>query len=413
MKYIVSIMIIIGLIVAGGFIFFTKDSQENEPSTINHVQAKDLDREWIIDIESGMTFSDICEQAGLEHGTMLEMVEASSEVYDLTKVRVGRKIKFYFDRETNNFVKMIYPIDTEEELFITPTEEGFLAERKEIEYEVIVKTAQGTINSSLYESAMEQEIDIRAIIDLAEIFSWTIDFGVGIRQGDTYKFIFEERYRNGEYVMPGKIVAAKFVNDGRLVEGYYFSASPVATAEGSEDEDGVLVDGYYDLSGESLQRIFLKNPVEFRYISSGYTTGPRYIAEFSAYTSSHRAIDYVAAIGTPVRAVGDGTVTSAGWNSGGYGNLIKLRHNETYGTNYAHLSKIYVQAGQHVTQGDVIGAVGSTGYSTGPHLHYEMVQNGTKINSLTIEFPASDGVAEDKMEEFSQAILKWQEQLNN
>ena len=175
----------------------------------------------------------------------------------------------------------------------------------------------------------------------------------------------------------------------------------------------MLVDGYYDLSGESLQRIFLKNPVEFRYISSGYTTGPRYIAEFSAYTSSHRAIDYVAAIGTPVRAVGDGTVTSAGWNSGGYGNLIKLRHNETYGTNYAHLSKIYVQAGQHVTQGDVIGAVGSTGYSTGPHLHYEMVQNGTKINSLTIEFPASDGVAEDKMEEFSQAILKWQEQLNN
>ncbi|RJQ34166.1 hypothetical protein C4566_02490 [Candidatus Parcubacteria bacterium] len=406
MKYIISILLIIGVIIAGRFIFFSKNSPETSLEPVSQVQAKDFDREQTVDIESGMTFSDICAQVGIDHAIMLEMAEASSEVYDLAKVRVGRKMKFYFDRETGVFTKLIYPIDTEEELFVTPQEDGsFLAERKDIEYEVVVKKAEGTIDSSLYESAAEQDTDVRAIIDLAEIFAWTIDFGVGIREGDTYKFIFEERYRNGEYVMPGKILAAQFVNDGRLVEGYYFS-------EG-QNEEGVLEDGYYNPAGESLQRIFLKNPVEFRYISSGFTTGPRYIAEFSAYTSSHRAIDYVAGTGTPVRAVGDGTVMSAGWNSGGYGNLIKIRHNETYSTNYAHLSKIYVKAGQHVTQGDVIGAVGSTGYSTGPHLHYEMVQNGTKINPLTIEFPASEGIAEDEMEEFSQAIVKLQEQLNN
>jgi len=418
MKYIIITVLIIGVIIAGRFIFFTKDSQENNIEAISQVQAKDLDREEIVDIESGMTFSDICTQVGIDHSDMMAMLEASSDVYDLTKVRVGRRIKFYFDPKTDEFKQMVYPIDTEEELFITPQkveiededgnlveEDSFLAERKLIDYDVIVKTAEGNIDSSLYESAVAQSIDIRAIIDLAEIFAWTIDFGVGIRQGDAYKFIYEERYRDGEYVMPGKILAAKFVNDGRNVEGYYFY-------EG-EDEDGEIVDGYYDTSGDSLQRIFLKNPVEFKYISSGFTTGPRYISEFSAYTSSHRAIDYAAALGTPVRVVGDGTVISAGWNSGGYGNLVKIRHNETYGTNYAHLSKIYVKAGQHVTQGDVIGAVGSTGYSTGPHLHYEMVQNGTKINPLTIEFPASDGVSEDKMEEFSQAIAKWQQQLNN
>lgn len=418
MKRIFSILVVIGLIIAGGFIFFTNDSPENEPEVVKHVEAKDLDREMIIDIESGMTFSDICSLAGIDHGAMMEMVAASEDVYDLTKVRVGRKIKFYFDRDTDDFTKLIYPIDTEEELFISPQEidenvelaEGeeapnkFLAERKEITYDIIVKTAKGTINSSLYESAMEQEIDIRAIIDLAEIFSWTIDFGVGIREGDTYSFIYEERYRNGEYVMPGKIIAAKFVNDGRDVEGYYFS-------EG-EDEEGNVADGYFAPDGESLQKIFLKNPVSFKYISSGYTTGPRYISEFSAYTSSHRAIDYAAAIGTPVRSVGDGTVISAGWNSSGYGNLIKIRHNETFSTNYAHLSKIYVSAGQHVSQGEVIGAVGSTGYSTGPHLHYEMVKNGTKINPLTIELPSGKAVAEGKMEEFSQVVAKWQGQLN-
>jgi len=318
---------------------------------------------------------------------------------------VGRKMKFYFDKDTGEFLRMIYPIDTEEELYIEYNDEGnIFAERKPIEYQIKIKTVSGTIDTSLYQSAVDQNVDIRAIIELADVFAWTVDFGMGIRVGDTYKFIYEERYRNGEYQMPGKILAAKFVNDGKTIEGYYFS-------EG-EDEDGDLVEGYYHPSGESVQKIFLKNPVDFKYISSGYTTGMRYVEAFNVSTG-HRAIDYAAAAGTPIRAVGDGTVTFAGWSKAGYGNLTSIRHNSVFSTNYAHQSRIAVSYGQKVTQGQIIGYVGSTGFSTGPHLHFEMVKNGTKINPMTVDIPSDKSVSEGKLEEFKEYIKVWQNELDN
>ncbi|OGY96279.1 MAG: hypothetical protein A2543_01540, partial [Candidatus Komeilibacteria bacterium RIFOXYD2_FULL_37_8] len=325
--------------------------------------------------------------------------------YDLVKIRVGREIKFYFDKETGNFVRLIYPIDSEEELFIEYDQAGvLLAERRVIDYQIKIKTVSGTIDSSLYQSALDQNVDIRAIIELADVFAWTVDFGMGIRVGDTYKFIYEERYRNNQYQRPGKILAAKFVNDGKTIEGYYFS-------EG-KDDDGDIVDGYYHSTGESVQKIFLKNPVDFKYISSGFTTGRRYVEAFNVSTG-HRAIDYAAAAGTPIRAVGDGTVTFAGWSKAGYGNLTSIRHNSVFSTNYAHQSKLAVSSGEKVVQGQIIGYVGSTGFSTGPHLHFEMVKNGTKINPLTVDIPSDKSVSAEKMEEFKTAISSWQEQLNN
>ena len=313
--------------------------------------------------------------------------------------------KFYFDKETDQFIRLIYPIDTEEELYVEYDQEGNLvAERRPIEYQIKIKTVQGTIDSSLYQSAVDQGIDERAIIELADVFAWTVDFGMGIRVGDTYKFIYEERYRDGEYQMPGKILAAKFVNDGKVIEGYYFS-------EGA-DEDGDIVEGYYHPTGESVQKMFLKNPVDFKYISSGFTTGRRYVEAFNVSTG-HRAIDYAAAAGTPIRVVGDGVVTFAGWSTVGYGNLTSIRHNSVFSTNYAHQSKIIVSYGQKVTQGQIIGYVGTTGFSTGPHLHFEMVKNGTKINPLTVDIPSSKSVSEDKMDEFKASIADWQRQLEN
>ncbi|MCD4760787.1 M23 family metallopeptidase [bacterium] len=403
-KYIILFIIIVIVGAIWGIQFWFNSSSEDVSAP--EVKAEELDREVVVGIESGNTFSDITENVGISGTLMHEILDATTDVYNLTKIRVGREINFYFDKDTDEFVKMVYPIDTEEELYITRNGIGeLIAKRKEIKYEISVKTVQGTIDSSLYESAVEQDIDIRAIIDLAEIFAWTVDFGMGIRVGDTYKFIFEERYRDGQYVMPGRVLAAKFVNDGRVIEGYYFY-------EG-QDEEGRDMDGYFHPDGASVQKIFLKNPVSFKYISSGYTTGPRYISAFSAYTSSHRAIDYAAAVGSPISAVGNGQIVSAGWNSHGYGNFISIRHNETFTTNYAHLQKIYVKYGQYVSQGDIIGTVGSTGYSTGPHLHYEMVKFGTKINPLTVELPSDKAVAEEKLEEFKQSIASWQEKLSS
>ena len=224
---------------------------------------------------------------------------------------------------------------------------------------------------------------------------------MNIRTGDYFKFIYEERYLDGEYVMPGDILVAKFINDGREYKAYYLDRAQL-------DENN-SVGGYYNENGESMQKIFLKAPVSYKYISSGFTTGLRYVQAFDVSTK-HRAIDYAAPYGTPIKAVGDGTVVHASWN-GGYGNFISIRHNSTYTTNYAHLSKYAVSYGQKVVQGQTIGYVGSTGFSTGPHVHYEMVKHGTKINPQTEDFPSTDGVAEEDQEAFNKIIEKYKEQL--
>ena len=219
---------------------------------------------------------------------------------------------------------------------------------------------------------------------------------MNIRKGDSFKFIYEERYLNGEYIMPGNILAAKFLNNGKEYQAYYF-----------EDEEKNY--GYFNEVGESMQKIFLKAPVSYKYISSGFTTGSRYVQAFNVSTK-HRAIDYAAPYGTPIKAVGDGTIIRASWY-GGYGNFISLRHNSTYTTNYGHLSKYAVKYNQKVEQGDIIGYVGSTGFSTGPHVHYEMVKNGTKINPQAEDFPNTDSIKEKDKNTFTEIVNKYQKQL--
>lgn len=384
---------------AGKMLLFADSIQDNEHQAA--LQASP-DQEVLIEIESGMTFSDIAEKAQIASSTQV-LLTATKDVYDLARIKAGKTMAFYFDKQSNDFHKMVYQTNSETELILDKVNGVWTAQLKTIDYEVKIKTVSGSISSSFYQSALDQNIDERAIIELADVFAWTVDFGMGIREGDTYKFIYEERYRDGQYVMPGKILAAVFNNDGKDLEGYYFS-------EGL-DEDGDDIEGYYNLAGESLQKMFLKNPVDFRYISSGFTTGLRYVEAFNVSTG-HRAIDYAASQGTPIRAIGDGVVTSAGWNRSGYGNLTSIRHNGTYSSNYAHQSKIYVKAGQKVKQGEVIGAVGSTGFSTGPHLHFEIVQNGVKINPLTLDMPAEKNLATEKMPEFLKSIENLQKQLH-
>jgi murein DD-endopeptidase MepM/ murein hydrolase activator NlpD len=156
--------------------------------------------------------------------------------------------------------------------------------------------------------------------------------------------------------------------------------------------------------------MFLKAPIAFKYISSGFTTGLRYVEAFNVSTG-HRAIDYAASAGTPIRSVGDGTILSAGWN-GSYGYMVSVRHNGTYTTNYAHMSKMAVKRGAKVKQGDIIGYVGSTGFSTGPHLHYEMVKNGTKVNPLAEVMPPGKALSAGMKEKFLAETQAWRDELD-
>lgn len=382
-----------------GQISTATDSEKNDQA-----KPEPTTRVEKIEIIDGSTYGNLMATASITPQVATAIFNVAEDVYDLTKIRVGRTLDLVYDLKTDELKQLVYQIDTEEELYVTKHDEGtatssptWTAQRIPIPYEVKIVTSSGVISTSMYEAALADGIDARAIIALAEVFQWSVDFALDVRVGDTFEFIYETRYRDGEYMMPGRILAGKYINAGTSYYAFLY-----------EDEKGG--EAYYDQDGNSVQKIFLKAPVAFKYISSGFTTGQRYVQAFNVSTG-HRAIDYAASYGTPIRVVGDGTVVQAGWN-GSYGNFVSVRHNGTYTTNYAHMSKIAVSYGQKVAQGQTIGYVGSTGFSTGPHLHYEMVKFGTKINPLLEILPPGAEIDDASRERFESAIKDWAKELD-
>ncbi|MFW0837917.1 MAG: peptidoglycan DD-metalloendopeptidase family protein [Candidatus Komeilibacteria bacterium] len=351
-----------------------------------------------IPIGSGDAYGKLMAEAGWSVVDYQGIYNAAHDIYDLANVRAGKELELTIRKEDNVLLALVYKIDSEDELVVErqETEDGadaWQANKQPIPYDIKIKHADGTVTSSMYQAAQENDIDERAIIALANAFQWSIDFAMDPRVGDTFQLVYEERYLDGKYIMPGKVLAGQYINDGTTFEVYYFE----------EDDSNI---GYFDADGNSVQKMFLKAPVEFKYISSGYTTGTRVVMEVGL-VGPHRAIDYAATYGSPIRAVGDGVITSAGW-SGCYGNLTAIRHNATYTTRYAHQSKIIVKVGQRVKQGEVIGYVGSTGCSTGPHVHFEMIKNGVKIDSLQEVLPPGKPIKDEHKERFFQTIVPYQ-----
>lgn len=396
------LLIIIFLVVSISFYLYQRSAASFDVlnETEEKVEEVDLGPKFRIEkteIVAGDTFAAVASRAGLTQTQATLIYECAQKEYDLASIKAGSFLELVYSTEDNKLQEILYKIDSEEELAIIPSEANdFSATCRPINYDTKIVTKEAVIEDSLYVSALKVDMDEKAIIELAEAFQWTIDFAMDPRVGDTFKVIYEERYLNGEYVRPGKILAARYVNSGTPYELYYFS----------ESDDN---EGYFDENGNSVQKMFLKAPVAFKYISSGFTTGLRYVEAFNVSTG-HRAIDYAAPLGTPIRSVGDGNIISAGWN-GSYGNMVSVRHNATYSTNYAHMSKMAVRKGDKVKQGDIIGYVGSTGFSTGPHLHYEMLRNGVKINPLIEVLPPGAEVKAENKDRFFEAINLWQKEL--
>ncbi len=366
------------------------------PQAVAGAPASLPDHVRTVEIEPNVTYGELMASAGVSSVDASGIYAASQGVYDLAMLRAGKTLQLHDDSATGALRELVYPLSTEEELDVQRDGTGWKAMREAIAYEVRLKTVKGSVDSSLYAAGLAQGADERAIIGLGDVFQWTVDFAQDVRAGDRFSMVYEERYRDGQYVMPGAILAAEYVNDGTVHRAFSY-------------EDASGTGGYYDEQGNSLRRMFLKAPVAFKYITSGFTTGLRYVSAFNVSTG-HRAIDYAAPVGTPIRATADGTVTFAGWD-GPYGNKIGIRHNGTYSTNYCHQSKFAVKKGQHVTQGQVIGYVGTTGFSTGPHLHYEMVKNGVKINPLKETFPGTDPIQPKDREAFAKVVAEWQNTL--
>ena len=249
---------------------------------------------------------------------------------------------------------------------------------------------QGRVTSSLWESAIEANMDPQLIVDLAEIFAWQIDFAREVRTNDQWRIVVEKRYVDHEFIGWGSVIAAEYINNDRKYDAYRF------------ERDDKLI-GYFDHSGRSLQKLFLKSPLKYGRVSSRFSR--RRFHPIRKVYRPHLGVDYAAPIGTPVRAVGDGTVILRA-RKGGAGKMIRIRHNRIYKSAYLHLNSYAkgIRKGSKVTQGQVIGYVGKTGLATGPHLHYEFYKYGQYMDPLAVEFPTADPVPSNLMAEFQQEI---------
>ncbi len=247
------------------------------------------------------------------------------------------------------------------------------------------RLASGTIQSSLFAATDEARIPDSIATQLAEIFSGDIDFHRALRKGDRFSVVYETLEGDGEPLRSGRVLSAEFVNNGKTFQAMWFQdpaagAGSTPISAGLRAADSRTKGGYYTLDGQSLRRAFLASPMEFSRITSGFKMRFHPILQTMR---AHQGVDYGAPQGTPVRSVGDGVVDVAGIQNG-YGNIIILKHQNNYKTVYAHLSRINVRKGANVSQGQIIGAVGATGWATGPHLHFEFRINGIYRDPLTI-----------------------------
>lgn len=324
-------------------------------------------------------------QGGWDANDTETMLLASKDVFDFTHIKIGQPLRFYFNLEESRAERLEYERNTETMIIVERDEEDFHTREEKINYEVSEKIVSATINNFFYIDALDAGMNEPTVLEMSDIFAFNIDFTTEIRQGDQFTVIYEKRTRGGKDAPDGKILGAKFINDGATHYAYYF------------DNNGQ--GGYYDAEGHVLERQFLKAPLSYRYISSGFT-GARF-HPVTRTVSAHYQIDYAAATGTPVVATARGTVVNAGWEDG-WGRIIRLRHDNSYTTHYGHLSAFAksIRAGASVSQGQVIGYVGSTGWSTGPHLDYGMKLNGFPINPLKLILPKGAPLSDDKMSAF-------------
>jgi murein DD-endopeptidase MepM/ murein hydrolase activator NlpD len=315
----------------------------------------------------------------------------SKDIFDVRKVLPGRNYTLLCDRYTQKAKYMIYehhPAVTY--VFSFNDSLNITAFEKEITTEI--KYANGIISSSLWNAILDGGMPPALAAELNNIFQWTVDF-FGLEEGDKFKVVYEEKFIEEKSINIGKILTAQFTSSGRT-----YTAIPFI-------QDGK--ETYFDADGKSLRKAFLKAPLTFSRISSRYTTSR--LHPVLKIRRPHLGVDYAAPTGTPVHSVGDGKVTSATYD-GANGRMVKIKHNATYSTAYLHLSRFGsgITPGKMVKQGDVIGYVGSTGLSTGPHLDFRFYQNGTPIDPLKVIAPPSEPVTDanrDRFEKIKQVNL--------
>ncbi len=326
---------------------------------------------------------------GLKEPERQLWLQSIQKSHPIKGLRPGQEMHFYFAKPEPSANRLrgqetlkALEIELNEDWILT-WEKGrkeIVFSKREKPYDVELKTAGGVVESSLPEEALKAGLDPSLISQLADIFSWEIDFHKDIQTGDTFKLLYEQKSRKGrEDKASFRILAAEIVNAGQKFFAIYF-----------EQEKGK--GNYYDLDGRSLARAFLRFPLEFTNISSQFSHSRFH--PILKVDRPHNGVDFSAKRGTPVRAVSDGKVLYAGWQKGGYGRMIEIQHDSVYATRYAHLQGLAqgIHRGLNVHKGQIIGYVGSTGRSTGAHLHFELYKDKEYVDALKFEYPPEDRI---------------------
>ncbi|MBV5312151.1 MAG: peptidoglycan DD-metalloendopeptidase family protein [Prolixibacteraceae bacterium] len=343
-------------------------------------------------IRSGQNLSDILVKQGISMSQIDEISKKSILTFDVRKMKINNNYYFFMNKKAATKVEyFIYEINPVDYVVYDLSDSlRIYKEKKPIITQI--KTASGVITSSLWKTMESQALNTDLAMVLANnIYAWSIDF-YGIQKGDKFRIVYEENFVYGKSIGVGRVFASEFVHAGKSYSAFLFT---------QKNKNGTDEDSYFDSQGKSLVKAFLKAPLEFSRISSKFSNA-RFHPVLKIYRP-HHGVDYAAPTGTPVRSIGDGTIVAKGYQASGGGNFLKVKHNSAYLTSYMHLSKFGngISVGTHVSQGQVIGFVGSTGLSSGPHLDFRVFLNGNPINPLDMKAPDGDPVNKDRMKDYT------------
>ena len=354
-------------------------------------------------IRRNQTLAHVLTDYGVDYPTITRMVDASSPVFDVRRIRAGKTYRVYQNADSaaslRYFVYEKSPVD----YVVFDLADSIRVYEGQREVQIVERTVEGTIDGSLYQTLVDAGATPELAFELAEMYAWQIDF-YRIQPGDHFTVIYEEEQLDGQTIGVGRIRAARFTHQERFdnqPHDYY-----AVFFDGGETTD------YYDEHGESLRKAFLKAPLRFTRISSRYTK--KRFHPILKRNRPHLGTDYAAPSGTPVHTVGDGVVVAAGYTRGN-GNYVKVRHNATYTTQYLHFSRIAdgIAKGVRVQQGDVIGYVGSTGLATGPHLCYRFWKNGKQVDPYKQQIPSANPVAPEHLDAYAQVKARYMDRIRS
>ena len=360
-----------------------------EPAQVEEVVAVDKSHtEWFAIPAKSTTFSEL-RKLDFTAPEILELVSASKSIHSLERIPAGTKFSVTWSDDTKTErAKISFATSKSKRLEFDLTEKPWTPSEIELPISKLMRTFTGTVTTTLWDSASSAGMAPSLIPELAEIFAWQVDFSREVQPGDRWRLVVEEKFIEDEAVGWGPVLAAQFhTKSGDKYTGIRFAPEGESAS-------------YFQEDGSSLKRMFLKSPLKFGRISSRFSKSRFH--PILKYNRPHNGVDYAAPIGTPVRTVGDGRVTFVGRN-GGSGKMIKIRHNSVYTTAYLHLNGYAknLRRGSKVEQGQVIGYVGNTGLSTGPHLHFSFYKHGRFVDPLGVKFPSADPVPESSMTAFA------------